>query len=106
MQGYCHAYIYGCAHRPAAGPLLACACNDGMLRLWAVRSVQGGPELAPPHVSYQHCVRLTAGGGANALVSVVMDASGGRLAVAVKDGGVFVLVRGAPGTPLRPRTYT
>lgn len=44
VEGYQHAYIFGCAHRPAAGPLLACACGDGMLRLW---------RLAAPEVSWR-----------------------------------------------------
>eukprot|EP00983_Pelagomonas_calceolata_P115161 1160167-Pelagomonas_calceolata.AAC.2 len=46
-EGFCHAYIYSCAHQPSCGPLLVCACNDGVLRFWALQTtmVRRGGEV-------------------------------------------------------------
>ncbi len=49
MQGYKHAYVFESGLQPAnpakgpqgtGGQLLACACNDGAVRLWALRKVR------------------------------------------------------------------
>jgi len=50
-------------------------------------------ERAPPQLQYRSCKRLTQGRGPHALVSAVLDTAGARLAVAVRDGRVLLLVR-------------
>jgi len=49
---------------------------------------------SPASLSYHSCKRLTSGiNGAHSLVSVVFDSTGSKLAVAVQDGRVLILVR-------------
>ncbi|KAF5838401.1 WD40-repeat-containing domain protein [Dunaliella salina] len=90
-EGFCHAYIYSCAHHPSRGPLLVCACNDGMLRFWALRTTLDARGQTITQLRYRSCKRITQGGGPDALVSAVFDSPGRRLAVAARDGRVLIL---------------
>jgi len=87
--GQSAAYIFGCSRQPACagGRLIATACADAKLRLWAL-----GPDGL---LSFLHQVELTSGGAAGSrtiLTSCAFDPRGVWLACTARDGTVFILV--------------
>lgn len=76
----CTTAVYVCLSSPAAPHAL-------------LPQGSGAGAGAPVDLAYMNCVRITTGGKGDCLVSAVLDAAGGRLAVAARGGSVFVLVR-------------
>lgn len=82
------AYIFGCSRQPlcAGGRLIATACADAKLRLWAL-----GPDGL---LSFLHEVELSTGtaGSRMILTSCAFDPLGLELACTARDGTIFILV--------------
>ena len=92
--GYKGAYIFGCARQPSSssdaskGRLLAAACSDGALRLWAMDD-EG-------YLSFLHSSKIdpldsAANNKQLMLTACSFDSTGDRLACSARDGTVFVL---------------